>query len=290
VQALGPVPEDPVDRLDWQQRTSKIATYQELFAVGDERDTIGREPTGNAPEMRGAWHDAFLSITRGTGVDVRELPDSSLIHMRNSYQTETGWAPPHVGKQLRDVRLGADTMRFKAIRAEAEARTAQDQAVAARHAGIAAQARALEARHREHEAALAAVMEDRQLWDQLTEGPRRLAVQADAEYRRRHPDQRIRPLESSEPTAPDELLARPGWLAGLDEQRRIFRQELEARQNVMVPAEDPDWEDQGPAWTVWQAQRDAILQPPKPPIRAAKGVLQAAHQRDTQPETELEGV
>ena len=130
LQALGPVPDDPVDRLDWQQPASKIATYQELYGVGDERDTIGREPTENAPEMRGAWHDAFISITKGTGVDVRELPDSSLIHMCNSYKAETGWAPPHVGKQLRDVRMGADTMRFKAIRAEAEARTTQDQAIA----------------------------------------------------------------------------------------------------------------------------------------------------------------
>jgi hypothetical protein len=290
VQALGPVSDDPVERLDWQQRASKIATYHDLYGIGDDRDTIGQEPTENAPEMRGTWHDAFISITRGNCVDVRALPDRSLIHMRNSYQTETGWAAPHVGKQLRDVRLGADTMRFKAIRAEAEARNTMDQAIAGRHAAIAAKARALEAQHREHEATLAAVMEDRNLWDKLTEGPRRLAVQADAEYRRRHPDRKLRPLESAEPKPPDELLAQPGWLAELEEQRRVFRQELEARQNVMVPAEDPDREHEGPAWRVWQAQRDAILQPPKPEIRPAEGVLEAAHHRDTQPETELEGV
>ena len=290
VQALGPIPDDPMQRLDWQQRASKIATYQDLFGVGDEWEPIGEEPTGNAPEMRGAWHDAFAAITRGNGVDVRALPDSSLIHLRNSYQTETGWAPPHVGKQLRDVRLGADTMRLKAIRAEAEARNTTDQAVTARHVGIAAKARGLEAQHREHEAALAAAMEDRELWDKLTEGPRRLAVQANEEYRRRHPDRKIRPLESAEPQPPDELLAQPGWLADLDEQRRLFRQELEARQNVMVPSEDPDWEDQGPAWTVWEAHRDAILQPPKPQLQPAEGVLEAVQQRDAQPETEPEGV
>jgi hypothetical protein len=65
---------------------------------------------------------------------------------------------------------------------------------------------------------------------------------------------------------------------------------VEARQNVMVPAEDPDWEDEGPAWRVWEAQRDAILQPPKPEIQPADGVLDAARQRDTQLETEPEGV
>jgi hypothetical protein len=134
-------------------------------------------------------------------------------------------------------------MRLKAIRAEAEAQTSKDQAVAARHADIAAKARALEAQHREHEATLGEVMQDRRLWDKLTEGSRRLAVQADLEFWRPHPDRKIRPLESAEPTAPDEAMAQPGWLTELDEQRRLFREELEARQNVMVPPEDPDWEE-----------------------------------------------
>src|SRR6266516_2114270 len=233
VQALGPVPEDPVDRLDWQQRDSKIATYRELYGIGDERDVSGKEPTQNAPEMRAARHDAFAAITHGDGVDVRELPDSSLEHMRGSYQSETGWAPPHVGKQLQDVRLGAGTMRLKAIRAEAEARIATDPAIATRHATIAATARALEAEYRGHEATMSEVMEERNLWDKLTEGGRRLAVQADLDFRRRHPARKIRPLETAEPEAPGECTVEPGWRADLEEQRRVFRDELEARQNVM---------------------------------------------------------
>lgn len=274
----------PAARLDWQQRASKIATYRELYGIGDDREVIGREPTENAPEMRAAWHDAFAAITRKDAADVQELPDTSLEHMRATYQTETGWAPPHVGKQLQEVRLGAGTMRLKAIRAEAEARTAADPAAAARHATIASQARNLETKYREHESLLSEVMAERNLWDKLTEGGRRLAVQADLELRRRYPGRKIRPLETAEPQAPGEFTVEPGWLAELNEQRRVFREELEARQNVMVPPEDPDWEDDGPAWQVWEAQRDAILQPPKPEIRPAEGALEAAHQRDTEPE------
>jgi len=284
LQALGPVPEDPVERLDWQNRATKIATYRELYGIDDDQEVIGPEPTGNAPEMRAAWHDAFAAMTQTDAVDIRALPDGSLIHMRDSYRTDTGWAPPHVGKQLRDVRLGAETMRLKAIRAEAEARNAKHQAVVARHAGIAARARTLEAQHREHESSLSEVREDRRLWDKLTEGSRRLAVQADSELRRRYPDRKIRPLESAEPRAPDEFQAQPGWLTELAEQRRRFREELETRQNVMVPAEDPDWEDEGPAWQVWQGQRDAILQPPKQEIRPAEGVAEAARERDAEHE------
>jgi hypothetical protein len=288
LQALGPVPEDPAERLDWQNRSSNIATYRELYGIGDDRDVIGPEPTGNAPEMRATWHDAFAAITHTDAVDVRELPGNSLTHLRDSYRTDTGWAPPHVGKQLRDVRLGAESMRLKAIRAEAEAKNARDQAVAARHAGLAAKGRALEAQHRAHEGLLSGMMEDRRLWDKLTEGSRRLAVQADSELRRRHPDQKIRPLESAEPKAPDEPTLEPGWLADLHEQRRMFREELEARQNVIVPNEDPDWEHEGPAWQMWQGQREAILQPPKAEIRPAEGVLKAAHQPDAEPERDPE--
>ena len=282
--ALGPVPDDPVERLDWQNHATKIATYRELYGIGDGREVIGPEPTGNAPEMRAAWHDAFAAITRTDRVDVRALPDSSLMRMRDTYRTETGWAPPHVGKQLRDVRLGAETMRLKAIRAEAEARTAKDQAVAARHAGIASAARALEARYRGHQATLSEVMEDRGLWDKLTQGSRLLAVQADSEIRRRYPDRKIRPLESAEPKVPGEALPDPGGLAELAEQRRVFREELEARQSVSIPNEDPDWEDDGLAWPQWRAQREAILQPPKAEIRPAEGVLEAARERDTEHE------
>jgi hypothetical protein len=284
IQALGPVPEDPLERLDWQQRASKIATYRELYGIDGHRDVIGPEPTGNAPEMRAAWHDAFAAITHTDSVDVRNLPDRSLTHLRGSYTSETGWAPPHVGKQLRDVRLGAETMRLKAVRAEAEAANAKDQAVAAQHASIAATARALEKQHRAHESLLSEVMDDRRLWDKLTEGSRRLAVQADSELRRRHPDQKIPPLQSAEPGVPGEPLSQPGWLVDLEEQRRVFREELETRQNVIIPNEDPDWEDEGPAWQGWEAQRAAILQPPKAEIRPAEGVLEAARERDAEPE------
>jgi hypothetical protein len=284
LQALGPVPEDPLERLDWQQRASKIATYRELYGIDDHRDPIGPEPTGNAPEMRAAWHNAFAAVTHTEAADIRNLPDRSLTHLRDSYTSETGWAPPHVGKQLRDVRLGTETMRLKAVRAETEARNGKDQAVAARHADIAAKARALEAQHREHESLLSGAMDDRRLWDKLTEGSRRLAVQADSELRRRHPDQKVQPLRSAEPSVPGEPLSRPGWVADLEEQRRVFREEIETRQNVNIPNEDPDWEDEGPAWQGWEAQRDAVLQPPKAEIRPADDVLEAARERDTEPE------
>ena len=127
-------------------------------------------------------------------------------------------------------------------------------------------------------------MEDRGLWDKLTQGSRQLAVQADSEIRRRHPDQKIKPLESAEPKVPGEALPDPGWLAELAEQRRVFREELEARRSVPVPNEDPDWEAEGPAWPQWHAQREAILQPPKTEMQPAEGALEATLGRDSEHE------
>jgi hypothetical protein len=79
------------------------------------------------------------------------------------------------------VRRGADTMRLKAIRAEAEPPSPPPRPSPPRHANIAVKARELEAQHREHERVLSDVMDDRNLWDKLTEGSRRRAVQADEE-------------------------------------------------------------------------------------------------------------
>ena len=274
VDLLGPVPDDPVARLDWTQRASKIERYRERYNIA-EAEGIGAEPTGNAPEMRQLWWSAFSAITRTDGLDVRQLPDKSLEHMRASYKDETGWAPPHVGKILADVRRGADRMQVRAIRADAEADVAEDEATIAQHASIAAKARQLEAQHREHERILAEAQEDRRLWDQFTAGARALAVQADSELRRRYPERKMVPLVSAEPRAPEAGLREPGWKAELDEQRRVFLEEYEARQNVRVPDEDPDYQDQGEAWAAWQPHHDAILQPPPPELRPAEGVLQA---------------
>ena len=44
VSALGPVPEHPVDRLDWQQRAASIGAWRELSGYAHPADPIGPEP------------------------------------------------------------------------------------------------------------------------------------------------------------------------------------------------------------------------------------------------------
>ena len=106
------------------------------------------------------------------------------------------------------------------------------------------------------------------------------------------------PLHSAEPPpsttldrdqltlAPDRKIGEmAAWIRDLAAQRQAFREKIEERQGLMVPSEDPDWDDLGEAFPAWKApSRDAILQPPKPQITPSAKILQAVAEGDTEPE------
>jgi hypothetical protein len=123
----------------------------------------------------------------------------------------------------------------------------------------------------------AAVMADRTDWDHATRHQRHLAIAADAELRRRHPDQPFPPLRSAEPEpltpaqraeltlTPEQPPAEMGqWIKDLAAGHRAFADRLADRQSQQIPAEDPDYGDLGPAFPAWTGPgRDATLQPPQ---------------------------
>jgi hypothetical protein len=62
---------------------------------------------------------------------------------------------------------------------------------------------------------------------------------------------------------------------------RQFADKLAERQSLMMPAEDPDFEDPGPAFPAWTPPtRDAILQSPKPHIQPSEQILERIIGRD----------
>jgi len=229
------------------------------------------------------------------------MRDGRLWLIRDTYAAETAWAPRHVGRELRLARLGAANADLGAIRAAAEAdaaRKAGDHARVGRHEELAASYRAMGDRYRQQETLFTQTMTDRTEWEHATEHSRRLAVAADAELRRRHPETSIEPLHSAEPApasdtdreqltlAPDqqigEILA---WIRDLAAQRQAFREKIEEYQGLMVPSEDPDWGDLGQAFPAWRAPgRDAILQPPKPQLTPSAKILALAAERGIEPE------
>ena len=133
-------------------------------------------------------------------------------------------------------------------------------------------------------------MANRTDWDHATRQPRHLAAAADAELRRRHPDQPFPPLRSAEPeprtpAQRDELTLSPEqppaetdqWIMDLAAGHRTFAD----RQNLQIPAANPDYGDLGPAVPAWTGPgKDAILQPPRPEIPPSPLLLERAAARD----------
>jgi hypothetical protein len=220
VSALGPVPAAGPDRLEWQRRASSIGAYRELSGYSHPTDPIGPEPVTGTPDLRAAWHEAPAALETVDAPDVRGMPDGTLLHLRDTYPIETAWAPPWTGDQLRQARTGAWDARLAAIRATAEATAAtrQDRRDdAARQRDLAASYHALHDAYQQRKSVLAAAMADRATWEEATRQQRQLAIAADAELRRRHPDQRHPPLRSAEAPAQH---ARPPRRARTEPTRR----------------------------------------------------------------------
>jgi hypothetical protein len=296
VNALGPVPGDPLDRLDWQRRAASVGAWRELSGHCDPADPIGPEPVAAAPDLRAAWHEALAALGPVDGPDVRGMPDGRLLHLRDTYPVETAWAPQYVGDELRQVRAAAREARLAGLRASAEASAARrrgDPGTATRQHELTASYHALHEAYRQREAVFAATMADRADWDAATRAQRHLAVAADVELRRRHPDQQFPPLRSAEPGSATEgqraeLTLTPGqppgemgqWVKGLAAAHRVFAERLADRQSLMIPSEDPRYGDLGQAFPRWPGRdRVAILQPPKPEIRPSGQILQRAADR-----------
>jgi hypothetical protein len=254
-----------------------------MWGYDHPTDPIGPEPGSHSPEQRSSWHAAFIMLGPADGVDVRNEDDGRLLLMRASYEAETSWAPRFVGDEMRLARLGSETSTVTAARADAEAQAAAargDHELAAAHTTHARSARAAQRIYQAHEDSLTPQMEARREWDQATGQTRRLAIAADAELRRRNPDQDLEPLRSGEPARPsdeertalipdgEQDYQPPEWITRLAADRKTFQEKLADRQSVRMPAEDHEWEDLGHAWPEAPGlHRDAILQPPKPEIR-----------------------
>jgi hypothetical protein len=200
VAALGPVPGTGPERLEWQRRASSIGAYRELSGYDHPADPIGPESVTGTPDLRAAWHEALTALGTIDHPDVRGMPDGRLLHLRDTYPTETAWAPPWTGDQLRQARTGAWEARLAAICATAEATAATRHGRrddAARQQALAASYQAMHDAYRQRETVFAAAMADRSAWEEATRRQRQLAIAADAELRRRHPEQEHPPLRSA---------------------------------------------------------------------------------------------
>jgi len=75
----------------------------------------------------------------------------------------------------------------------------------------------------------------------------------------------------------------PFQVTEIAEYNRKRQAEIDERRTMRIPAEEPDEMDLGEAWNVLaERRRDAVIQPPRPPIPAADPVLERAAEREAE--------
>jgi hypothetical protein len=198
--ALGPVPEHPLDRARWEQRAGQIGAYREMWDWTHPREPIGPRPGPHSPEARASWQAAAEALGYQPG-SLREHSDGKLQAWRSAFAREMAWAPPYKGDDLAVVRA---EIRRTSIEADRARRNVQAAGTEDARQRLADRADAL-GRWAEMTGDLAVRLADMQeayqAWERATGPSRDRAVAADAELRRRYPDQSIEPLQATSSAA-----------------------------------------------------------------------------------------
>jgi flagellar biosynthesis GTPase FlhF len=199
MEALGEIPADSAGEAEWQHRAAIIGAYRELYGQESQADPIGPAPAMTSPEAWADWHTAMAAMTKVSGIDLRATRDSQLRLRRARYERELSWAPPHVAEELRLARLQARTAWENTVRASQAARSATSPEAVTRHRTQAKVWQAMQAKAEDLAKTLAAAQDTRRQWAALTEPTRQMALAADLELRRRHPEAKLPPLTATEP-------------------------------------------------------------------------------------------
>ena len=202
VAALGPVPEDPLDRLDWRTRAASIGAWRELSGHGDpatrSAPSLSRPPRTCARPGKRPWppsapptgRTCAACLTGGCytcATPIRSRPPGR----RNTSATSSARSAPPPAKPGWPACAPAP-------KPPPPPRTANPAPPPASRNSRPA-TRPCTRLYQQRETIFATTMADRADWEAATRAQRHLAVAADAELRRRHPGQPLPPLRSAEP-------------------------------------------------------------------------------------------
>jgi hypothetical protein len=186
-QQLGPVPEHPLDRADWEHKAAAVAAYREMWGHAHPRDPIGARPGQHSPEARAMWQAAADALGYTPG-DLRGKTDGNLWARRRGYAQEMAWQPEYAADKVAAARAAGQRAALDASRAQLNAQAASDPAARERlehaasvHAEFVKACQWAEQHYTRQQEAYEA-------WDQATRTTREYGIAADAELRRRHPD------------------------------------------------------------------------------------------------------
>jgi hypothetical protein len=196
-QSLGPVPEDPVGRAEWEHKAELVGKYRERWDYAHPHEPIGPKPGQHSPEARADWQAAAEILGRQPD-ELSELSDGQLWAWRSAFTREMAWAPPYKGDDLAVVRGEIRRADIEAGRARRNADVATTDDARQRLVDRADVLTRWGEMTRDLAERLAEAQAGYKAWETATQPTRDRAVAADAELRRRHPEAQIEPLRAQD--------------------------------------------------------------------------------------------
>lgn len=143
VTTLGPVPDDALERLGWEEKAGWAAAYREISQHEDATDPLGPAPPAGLAEKHAIWRTAhsMLGMT-DRGPDEGAMSEGQLRVRVAAYEREKAWAPVPVQSQLVATATAAEERRVDGV-LYGEADVADTAAVVAEAESLAERAAAL---------------------------------------------------------------------------------------------------------------------------------------------------
>ncbi|MBG0819120.1 MobF family relaxase [Planomonospora sp. ID82291] len=265
VERLGPVPADPIERADWQQRAAVVEAYREQYQVDAPSTVIGPPPGRSMVTQYAAWEAAHTAL--GRSAEEQRLAEASTGTLREQveiWEREQEWAPPSVAEEMARVDEQRRAAEQEAALAQAQAALEVDQAQRVQLQERAAQA----IEQAQQLVGLGAAIEqrntERESWYERTSALREQAEAALAELLRRKADM---PEPDQAPEVERERQAEPEQAPGIErepsQQQReaeVFRQLAERWDGKTTPEIEQQWQEERAAERERQAQAEPSQQ------------------------------
>jgi len=113
VDALGPVPDDLIERAEWEQRAGWAAAWRELVGRTDDTDPLGPAPPAGVVEKAALFRAAHHALNLlDAGAEEAELSDGQLRARHRALAREETWAPRWVDEDLAAIHEQAEKARI----------------------------------------------------------------------------------------------------------------------------------------------------------------------------------
>jgi hypothetical protein len=203
-EALGPVPDEPTARAEWERAAGWAASWRELAEHTDAADPLGPAPPAGLVDKHAVWRTAHAALDLpDRGDEEAALSDGRLRMRVRAMEREQVWAPRYVGDELDATEQAAARHRADAQVWAARAENSSDLAERETLRAHADQAQQHAADLAERVAGLEAADHARAVWYAATAATRDAAERARAELAARGID-----LD-----APAEQVTADEWLA-----------------------------------------------------------------------------